>query len=608
MNEFVPKLVLDSRIHDISDKVDVAVDSSAAQSTYQNFKSVNNSNSSITFNVNVPSENIAVDRRVLFSTTLKFQVKITNVPVPAAETVNPDTGEVITPAVDGVAFQWGKTDGLGQFPLNALFQQVQATINNVSVSVPIEDVMAPLLRLCNQRAVSRMNSTLTASLIDQNISNLENADEYLSNPLRGMKYTTMDALVQGRGCVNPYIIDIVQYASDGTTIVDDNEATSMISQDPANIFVVKIQVDLVEPFLFLSPFNGLVPSKDEAAFLGINNMNIVCNIKSNYYDLYKTTNSSYTHTVSLGWDGGQAFENPQLLMNLLTLQPEQYSSINTRNVLPIQDYPRYVSTDTQSVSNDRATYTFNFPILQLNQIPDKILIFVKPVKSTAVNRGGIATPDYAKFTQSQYYSITSAQISFNNISGILSSCTQEQLFNISKRNGSQQSYSDFLGEAIIADDDTTGVVPSQGSILVVKPAYDFNLPSFLSGGSLGQFGLQIRLSCKNYTTYNFTQSQMVVITVNNGIMVTQQGSSSLYSGLLTKNMVLETKQQKPAIDSSTLNDLTGGSIQEACHTGLKKVLKKHFGKQPSSGAGMSAGGMSAGGMSAGKQNRMSKYM
>jgi hypothetical protein len=240
-----------------------------------------------------------------------------------------------------------------------------------------------------------------------------------------------------------------------------------------------------------------------------------------------------------------------------------------------------------------------------------VLIFVKPNKNTASTSAGVAVPNYDKFTQSQYYSITSAQISFNNISGILSSCTQEQLFNISKRNGSQQSYSDFFGQLIVAGGAPsylTEAKPSQGSILVLKPVYDFNLHSFLSGGSLGQFGLQIQLTCHNYTGYAFTQSDMVLIAVNNGIMVTQQGSSSLYSGLLTKNMVLETKQQKPAIDSSTYSGLTGGSIQEACTTGLKKVLKKHFGKQPSSGAGMSAGGMSAGGMSAGKQNRMSKYM
>jgi len=137
MNEFQPKLVLDSRIGDISDKIDVAVESSAAQSTYQSFPSVNSSNSSITWNVNVPSENIAIDRRVLIQSTIAF-------------TVNIGAGT----AVDDYAFKWGLTDGFGAFPFNSLFSQVQATINNVSVSTPLEDIMYPLLRTCDQQEVS----------------------------------------------------------------------------------------------------------------------------------------------------------------------------------------------------------------------------------------------------------------------------------------------------------------------------------------------------------------------------------------------------------------------------------------------------------------------
>lgn len=587
MNEFQPKLVLDSRIHDITDKIDVAVESSAAQSTYQTFTSVNNSNSSITFNVNIPSENIAVDRRILMNTEIKFQVKISNVPT------------------DGIAFTWGSTDGVGQFPLNGLFQQVQATINNVSVSVPLDDVMAPLLRMCDQREVSKMNSSLTASYIDQNISNLAYCSLYDSNPLGGFRSVSLDQTVQGRGTINAQII-IKQYDTAGT-LVDSN---SVISTDPTNYFIVQLGLYITEPFLFLSPFQGLVKSKDEACFLGINNMNIVCNIKSDLTSLYKTSNTDYTHVVSLGWDGENiAFSNPQLLMNFLTLQPEQYASINTRNVLPIQDYPRYVSSDNQGIGAGASTsYTFTFPVIQLNQVPDTLLLFVRPNKSTAYS-GNNSLSEYGYNTQSQYYSITKAAISFNNQSGILASCSQEQLFNISKMNGSQQSWSDFVGvlntRGVTTPEiaDGSGYAPSQGSILVLKPAYNFNLPSFLSSGSLGQFGLQIQLTCINTTGTAFTASDMVVIAVNSGIMVTQQGSSSLYSGLLTKNMVLETKQTKPAIDSSTLSALTGGSIQEACHTGLKKVLKKHFGKQPSSGSGMSAGGMSAGKVG----NRMSKY-
>ena len=46
---------------------------------------------------------IAIDRRILIQTDLKFKVNI--------------TGDTIA---DDVVFQWGRTDGLGQFPLNGL--------------------------------------------------------------------------------------------------------------------------------------------------------------------------------------------------------------------------------------------------------------------------------------------------------------------------------------------------------------------------------------------------------------------------------------------------------------------------------------------------------
>jgi hypothetical protein len=201
---------------------------------------------------------------------------------------------------------------------------------------------------------------------------------------------------------------------------------------------------------------------------------------------------------------------------------------------------------------------------------------------------------------------------------------------LSQANGSKQTFPDFIGKATsnfsISQDKsvknatgeplnvevldfirTYGIpISTQGSILVLKPAYNFNLPSFLSAGSLGQFGLQIQLTCTNNLIEAITNPEMVVIAVNSGLMVTQQGSSSLYSGLLTKNMVLETKQKQPAMDSSTFTSLTGGSVQESCNTGLRKVLKKHLG---SKGAGLSAGGLSAGGLSAGSVfgDKVGKY-
>jgi hypothetical protein len=582
MNEFKPRLVLDSRINDITDKIDIAVESSAAQSTYQPFRSINTSNSSITFNVNVPSENIAIDRRILIQTDLNFEVNITGATI-----------------ADDVVFQWGRTDGLGQFPLNGLFSQVQATINNVSVSSPIEDIMPSLLRMCDQKEVSKYN-LLTASYLDQNFSTLEGCDDYASNPLAGMGAVNYDATIMPRGVIVPTIV-IEQKTVDGVAV-----SNSAVCATAGNIFKISITVSLTEPLLFLSPFAGLTKSQDDACLLGINNMNIICNIRSNLGGLFKTS-KPYNYAVSLGFDGSPAFSEPKLLMNLLTLQPEQYSRINNRNVLAIQDYPRFVTTHSETIVNG-TNKTFTFSIIQLNQIPDTILIFVRPPRSYDSADGG----QYKR--QTGYFSIQSATISFNNQSGILASCSKEELYNLSKSNGSKQSYQDFIGQANYeqASGGTTSsnVRATQGSLLVVKPAYNFNLPTFLSGGSLGQFGLQITLSATNYLSYDVVNPEMVVVVVNSGLMVTQQGSSSLYSGLLTKNMVLETKQQSPAIDSSSFHSLVGGSIQESCSTGLRKVLKKHFGKGYS-GGGFSGGQSKIGeevGKFSGAVNKMSKYM
>ena len=569
MNEFQPKLVLVSRINDISDKVDVAVESSAAQSTYQSFPSTTASNSSINWNINIPSENVAVDRKIYINTDLTFTVKLENVPLGTA-----------TP------FRWAYNDGLGQFPLNSLFSQVQASINNVSVSTPTEDIMAPLLRLCDQEEVSYHNQ-YTASYLDQNFDTALNFTTSSINPLAGGNNLNYNGIIQPRGVIVP-TIEYYQTTDAGVFV-----SNSEVIATAGNILYVYVTVNITESIMFLSPFQGLVPSKNDAAMIGINNINIVANIRSNFSDLYKTASGDYTRSVSLGQRGTTtAFTQPKLLLNLLTLQPEQYSRINTRNVLPIQDYARFVSSYSGTVAAG-ATNTYTFPIIQLNQIPESLVIFIRPPLNS----------DPTDFKSlSNYLTINTASISFNNQSGILASCTKQELYDISKMNGSKQSYNDFTGK-IMFDEVAIG---SQGSILVLKPAYNFNLPSFLSAGSLGQFGLQITLGATNNHSSAYVNPDLVCIAVNSGIMVTQQGSSSLYSGLLTKNMVLEAKQQQPSMDSATFSSLTGGSIQEKCGSNLRKLLKKQYG---SKGAGMSAGGMSAGGMSAGSAfgDKVGKY-
>jgi len=157
------------------------------------------------------------------------------------------------------------------------------------------------------------------------------------------------------------------------------------------------------------------------------------------------------------------FSEPQLLMNLITLQPEQYSRINTRNVLAIYDYPRFVSTNSGTIANGANT-KFTFPIIQFNRIPYTILIFIRPPRSYISADGG----QYIR--QTGYFAIQSATISFNNQSGILARCSKEELYYLSKANGSKQSYQDFVGQAnyqqATGEATSTNVRATQGSLLI----------------------------------------------------------------------------------------------------------------------------------------------
>ena len=133
----------------------------------------------------------------------------------------------------------------------------------------------PLI-MCDQKEVSKYN-LLTASYLDENLSTLEGCETYGSNPLAGMGAVNYDATIMPRGVIVPTKIVIVQ--NNGTTGAFVNN--SPVCETDGNIFRISISVRLTEPLLFLSPFAELTKSQDDAFLLGINNMNIICNIRSN---------------------------------------------------------------------------------------------------------------------------------------------------------------------------------------------------------------------------------------------------------------------------------------------------------------------------------------
>jgi hypothetical protein len=145
------------------------------------------------------------------------------------------------------------------------------------------------------------------------------------------------------------------------------------------------------------------------------------------------------------------------------------------------------------------------------------------------------------------------------------------------------------------------------------------MPSFLTGGSLGQFSFQFNITVKNQYSYAITP-EILIITKNDGIFVSQQGTSVIYTALLDKQTVLRTKEQAPMLDWNHHQRLVGGKLSNMALSALGKIGKYYRARKGDvaeakdafqgsgiSGGGVSGGGVSGGGMSGGR-HRLSRHL
>lgn len=575
MSDFQTVLVTDSAINDVTSDLEFPVKSGASSTTYQSFPASSPSNSSVTFSVQVPSENIIVGRDVLITTGLSFTIDIS-----------------AGVASGSSAFNYGLTDALQAFPFASIIQTVQASINNTSVSVSLQDILPSLLCLTDQNDLMHYNG-MTPNFPDRNFAYFSDQAGVAtnSNVLGSILNASYDTNELPRGC-HPCSIQVDRYVSGTYT---DHSITSTSST--TNTWKISVQTVVTEP-IFLSPFIFGRPSHNCQGLLGVNNMNLSFNIDSTLKRLWSaTTKGTATYTLSPGVapNGGTANPNlftnttqvglvsqpstPTLLLKFLSSQPSQL--LKSKNVVPYMDYPRFItgSANTSSLAAG-ASGTVISSNVQLNQIPSLLIINVRKPMAT---QGANDTSGFLK--------INNISINLNNQSGLLSSATAYDLWRMSVRNGSTQSWTEFSGMANANIAAGTGSIYSMiGSLLVIDPVMDLSLPDYISSGSSGQYNLQFSVGVTNQYAETFAP-EMVTICCNSGIMVTNQGTTSTYTGLLTKSMVLEAKAQK-SISSEMNAKLIGGSM---FNRGLRKSLKEFVASK--------VGGV----MSAGATSRMASF-
>jgi hypothetical protein len=554
--DFKKCLVRDERLN-VTDAIHYAVVKGGQNVTPSPFNAVSQSPSSITFNVQVPSEQTLIDRRVLWQSTVVLALT------------------VVAPAGQ-MPINYGLTDALSPFPLHQLASVMTSTINNNSVSINIRDVLPSLLRFNDRRELQRYNGYCPVAY--DLVQSYPSAVGANLNMLGGWANAADNDLLP-RGA---WVLDAVSTTAPAAGGTISTIVAPVVSTGAAQ--TIYVQFTCTEPLL-LSPWIFANPDFNGQGMYGVQNLNYQFNM-GDASRVWRTAAGTPTviggATYPIPWITSTStfsFNNTKLLFNFLTPHPSDL--MPARNVMPYYELPRFITSNLSQIAANTSygfpnitTTTVSTSSLQLNQIPDKLIISVRQPFNT-LQYSATASANALGGAPDSFLCIKGVSINFNNMSGILSAASQQDLYRYSVENGSNQSWQEFSGYANIPDG-ATGVgraIACSGSLLVLQFGKDIQLSEdFYASGSLGNFNLQVNLQVYNQAAYPITP-EICLITMNSGLFVNERGTSSTYTGILTKQDVLDASAMEP-YHMSDVKRMVGGGFLDNLKAVMGRFLPK----------------------------------
>ena len=524
--DFNKVLIKDDRLANLSDSIDYAVVKGAQNITSASYTAQSATNSAHTYSVQVPSEMVVISREVMWSSIITFKI-----------TGTPANGEYLV--------NYGATDAFAPFPLNQMVETMSSTINNNTVSLNVKDILAPLLHFHDTRELGRYNG-LTPTMRDTYLKYAD-ATNSRNNPLGNYTNTTdNDYLPRGS-----FKVESISEQPIGA----NNEARTTY-----------ITVKITEP-LMSSPWLFSNPQQNNQGIYGVQNLSFQFNLDANCRRVWRTSRTITNLAVAVeSANGGSGWADSKLIFTYLSPHPSDL--LPSRNVCPYASFERFIYNQYDTL-NFATRVSLQSPTLQLNSIPDRIYI---------VARKKMTTQTYVD--SDSFLAIEGISINFNNSSGLGSSFTQQDLYKISVRNGSGQTWQEFSGYAngtMVAGALTQ--IPLIGSVLCLEFGSDIQLSEdYLSQGSLGSYQLSIKVDVRNQNisagagNINNFVPELMIITQTSGVMVNEKGTCSTFLGLLTKSDVLEASTQQPVAKSS-VRRLVGGNFFDSIKSAYGTVAK-----------------------------------
>lgn len=507
------------------------VTSGGQQVSWKPYTSTSYSNTAFNFSAPPPSPLIAIDPKFYIS-------------VPVTITF---TGTTTNPS--GCLLNNG-FDSFRAFPLSNIIQTLTVRMNNSAASINLADTITALMRYNTTHNIKEYDYSLCPTMQDY-------FQEYSSgagtnrNPLdfySGNSYETT------RGAF-PYV-----------AVNNDVNAT------PATPFTAKVSAVITEP-IFLSPFLFGKGSSSKNGFIGVQTLDFQFVLGSRLERIWSHDPSGGSTITNYNVEFGQ----PALLFNYITpkmLEPIPKSL--SYSYMVIDRYP----TDNNAAVASNTTVSISSNNIQLNSIPRRVYIYCRKRNADL----------YATDTDT-FLALNSININYNNQSGLLSSASAQDLYNISKRNGVNMSWPEWSGSAFSTAAITGAPLQSQqgvpvlfdstgtsgtkrrglvGSVLALDFGVDIGLDDLHAPGEIFTSQFQV-----NATFTNISQSSinptLYLVFVSEGIWTIENLQSIAQIGVLNKEDILNARQI-PGVNMRFSDNVYGGDFLKSLKNVGNQVL------------------------------------
>jgi len=528
--------VVDSRVHQGEPSYNVFKGAStiSAGTTTANSSSVN----SLNFTVQVPSQDTYMDRKLELTAEAIFKVNFQ---------VGAGADGIL--AADTVLADFGDNLSLPAFPIQQIIQTLNVTINGSTVSQSQRKVLNELLRMSNMKKNHLQRGCPTQ------------LDKY-------GKYTQADNSTM-KGYDKAFDSDNVPNgAFTGVNWCDINGNDAQPPKALAALTVQNIEayfkVRSIEK-LVLSPFIFSESEDDTVGLFGLQSFNVSCNFTTDlsrllrFYSTTPATRKTSITNISFA-NPAQAWRTAEI--NTIFRGPAIGQSMPTSSIVPYMNIGDIDSIISQPLAIGATNQQMRSSTSTLSQIPDYLLIYVKPNNLT--NEYGDC-----------YLPITNITMKFMGSDGLLSSLSTFQLFEMSVKNSLNMDYNQYIGSAHGSTSNGEKSVLT-GGFVILRPGIDFPLPAQYAPGVGGSFSISVEVRVNNHLGIVINQSTLTIANINSGFFVTSNGQSATILEPVTtaevSNMATDKSGRYDKLDSQELRRLVGGGWFDDMTSGIKTVF------------------------------------